>query len=228
MTVTDEQQQPTIGEVIGRNLREWRTASSIRLDDVASAARRWGLAWTRPGVAELEAGRRRLTAEELVLLPVVLNDASGGGSSPTLAELLVGADRLRLSDRASLGREQVEALLASEPPPSALEPPAPADMNELIRTMARESKARRAQHLDLLIDDTEKKASKRLGVPARRVRLVALALWQQPLSAKRDELVEEMAGAAPARSKQALRGHVTRQLMESLAAALAQGVGEEA
>lgn len=222
------QQPPTLIDVIGGNVRHWRTTTGLRQDDIAAAARRWGLAWTSPGVAEIEAGRRRLTAEELVLLPVVLIQASGGRPSPTLAELIEGAPRVALSDRASMSPDQVKALLASDEsrtPPAA---PATTDMNELIRDGIREVKARRASHLELLIDDAEKKASRRLGVPARRIRLAALALWGMPLSAKRDEIVQTMAGEAAVRSKQALRGHVTRQLLADLKTAMAQGVGEEA
>lgn len=221
------EQRLTLTEWIGGNVRDWRASGGVRQDDIVSAGRRWGLAWTRSAVADLEAGRRRLTAEELVLLPIVLNDAAGGAPSPTLEELVAGRGDVALTAQATMALGQVAQILRSDET-LKVKAPAPAtsgDMNETLRAGWREVKARRSHHLALPLDDAEKQAGRRLGVPARRIRTASVALWGRTLSAERDDRVT---GDGSARSKQALRGHVTRQLMESLAATLAQGVGEEA
>jgi len=222
-----DEQRLTLTEWVGGNVRDWRASAGVRQDDIVSAARRWGLAWTRSAVADLEAGRRRLTAEELVLLPIVLNDSAGGAPSPTLEELVAGKGDVALTERATMSLRQVAKILRSDETLKLEAPPATtsADMDDLVRAGWREAKAQRSHHLALPLDDAEKQAGRRLGVPARRIRTASVALWGRTLSAERDARVT---GDGSARSKQALRGHVTRQLMESLAAALAQGVGEEA
>src|SRR5262249_1656132 len=60
--------------VMGTRLREVREAANKRQEDVAVVARKLGLDWTRVTVAAIELGRRRLSLEELLLLPYVFND----------------------------------------------------------------------------------------------------------------------------------------------------------
>lgn len=59
--------------VVGARLREMRTQAGLRQDDVAAAARHFGLRWTRATVAAVETGGRELTVSELLLLPRVLS-----------------------------------------------------------------------------------------------------------------------------------------------------------
>jgi len=223
-----DEQRLTLTEQVGGNVRRWRAVAGVRQDDVVSAARRWGVAWTRSAVADLEAGRRRLTAEELVLLPVVLNDAAGGAASPTIAELVAGTEPLALNDRATLRPEQVVALLSADESVSGLEaPPAQTcdDLPDMILSAARHRDTTHMRQLELPLDDAEKQAGRRLGISARRVRATAVALWGHPLSAERDARAADLAADAPARSKQAVRGHVTRLLLGDLRHALDQNIG---
>jgi transcriptional regulator with XRE-family HTH domain len=60
---------------IGTRLRTLREQYGARQDEVATAARQWGLQWTRATVAAIEIGRRQLSVQEFLLLPYVLKES---------------------------------------------------------------------------------------------------------------------------------------------------------
>ena len=65
--------QPTpFQTVVRRNLRRIRTKLGWRQEDLAQKARARGLRWTANTVTAIEIGRRPVTAEELLLLPTLL------------------------------------------------------------------------------------------------------------------------------------------------------------
>lgn len=68
----------TLASVVGRNLRSARQEAGATRNDVAVWARRYGFpAWRRNTVQTIEDGRRLVTAEELLTLPVILSAACG-------------------------------------------------------------------------------------------------------------------------------------------------------
>jgi hypothetical protein len=109
--------------LLGQRLRSHREGASQRQDDLARAARGYGLAWSRATVAAIETGRRQLSVGELFLLPAVLNRLIGA-SGPVSGSLLV-ADLLperedqwvALTPRARVRVRSLRALLgaAAEP-----------------------------------------------------------------------------------------------------------------
>ena len=72
-------EQPLLGlsfrQAVGAQIRKLREQRGVRQEIVALMARRWGLPWTSATVAQMETGRRHLTAEEWLLLPAVLTRA---------------------------------------------------------------------------------------------------------------------------------------------------------
>ena len=65
--------QPTLFQaVLRRNLRRVRTKLGWRQEDLAQEARARGLRWTANTVTAIEIGRRPVSAEELLLLPTLL------------------------------------------------------------------------------------------------------------------------------------------------------------
>ena len=65
--------QPTLFQtVVRRNLRRIRTKLGWRQEDLAERARARGLKWTGNTVTAIEIGRRPASAEELLLLPTLL------------------------------------------------------------------------------------------------------------------------------------------------------------
>ena len=68
--------QPTLFQtVVRRNLRRIRTKLGWRQEDLAQKARARGLRWTANTVTAIEIGRRPVSAEELLLLPTLLQVA---------------------------------------------------------------------------------------------------------------------------------------------------------
>ncbi len=64
--------------------------------------------------------------------------------------------------------------------------------------------------------DAELKATRKFKVPAFAVALASRKLWSRSLTEKRDQQLSEQMQGKPARTIQALRGHVTRQLLKEL------------
>jgi transcriptional regulator with XRE-family HTH domain len=63
--------------VLGETVRRRREAAGKRQEDMASAARRLGLAWPRSKIAALERGDKAIQLEEFFLLPTLLTEALG-------------------------------------------------------------------------------------------------------------------------------------------------------
>ena len=73
---SNEKQRP-LAEIVGERLKGFREERGLRQADVAAAAAKWGLAWARSSIAALEAGSRNLSLEEVLLLPVIIDDLGG-------------------------------------------------------------------------------------------------------------------------------------------------------
>jgi len=108
--------------LVGQRLHALREGGGKRQEDLAAAARGYGLSWSRATVAAIETGRRRLSVAELLLLPATLNrligaaDPSGG---LRVADLLPerGDQWVAITPRTSVRVQGLRALLgaAAEP-----------------------------------------------------------------------------------------------------------------
>lgn len=237
-----EQSRPTLRQVIGRTVRELREEAGQRQEDVARTAREQGLTWSSSKVAALERGDKALPAEELVLLPLILY-VSGCGDMRSLSDLVSGSDLVALNPRVSVPAEalrlmidgrvgdvEVWSLDTPETREAAANRPGPADMMEAMRRtsagwtalgVSGMSYAAMKRAKDDSALDAEQTASRRLKVPAQTVALAAHAAWGRGLTAERDTRVaERWSSDADARSAQAVRGHVTRELYRELRPAL--------
>lgn len=218
---------------IGKRVKALREAAGVRQEDVATAARACGLSWGRSTVAMLESGKRRLDPEELLLLPVVLQ-VSQVGSFPLL-DLLTGEDEtVELTPQAHAARAEVEKLLAANPETldkNAWTAPGLLSLAEVMKAEAEwsgeRSKWRRRGHtpeqVEVLMRDAageaEQVAARKLGVAPYEVAKAARWLWGHSLTAVRDERAKA-AGELGAESLRAVRGHVTRELVDELRARL--------
>jgi transcriptional regulator with XRE-family HTH domain len=194
---------------VGRRIRKLREEAGRSQDELADAARRAGIDWTRASVASLETGRRGLDAEEFMLLPLAL-------------KILTGRDQWRLGDllpdvwiRMPLGAvthaRSLRRLLAGE----SVE-------GWGVAAGTAEDMDRAA---DRLKEQTEavRHAARRLEVEPGTVSRAAERLWRRSFSEEREQRVAERGGAgASPRSLQAIRGHVTRVLINELRQALEQ------
>lgn len=201
-----------LSEALGRKVRAIRTANGKTQGDVAAAAVGWGLAWAQPIVAALETGRRDLTALELLVLPLVL--AEVGGGSHTLAELLEDVpDMIGTPNGETLSMEVLRRIARGERPQevAAAWEQFRGAVDELDDLLARA--ARR---------EPERHAARALDVHPARVLRFAYQLWGQGLTEERDARLAargDGSGDDP-RRRQALRGHVTRELLAELRQAM--------
>lgn len=198
MTRRDETKP--LSAVIGAGLAAWRAQQGLRQEDVALSARHVGLMWTRPTVAAVELGRRELTATELLLLPVVLEGAAAGISA-RLWELVAEDAKVRVSPETWLIGRQVRYLLG-EPNPR----------QEWLMGEPRAD----------LPTEAERKAAGRLGVAPETVVRRGRARWGHRLDDEREQRLGVTSGV-PARTVQARRGHITRQLIAELQGGSAKG-----
>lgn len=231
---------------VGQRLAELRAEAGRRQEDVAAAARRLGMDWTRATVAAVETGRRQLGLDEFLVLPLVLHEALG---RDTVADLkladLIDAERapqaaaygfdpdLRLAPRVGVNRHVVAWWLEGEP------------ATQGTRFLMTEQEHERLQEampgLDSLLDavdqagmdpqeahwsskgDAEHKAAASLGVLSGPIGPASYLRWGRSLTEERDARLAERADPSdPSRTVQAKRGHITRELIAELRPVLQQ------
>lgn len=231
---------PGLASAIGQRLRALRDEHGVTADTLAMQARRLGLGWQRSTVGTIEAGRRRLTGEELLLLPLLLSMALP--VTVTLRDLLdrdialtgdlvmtPGGFRQLLDERASLyGGYR----LTSQRPAAAGD-----DAQSSVELWRRIERLWPDVHggsrLDLArlraveraaVGEAEQKAARTLECSALDVSAVAHRLWGRGLTEERDRRVAALGHLDdPPAAVRVRRGHVTRALVDELAVALAEG-----
>ncbi len=184
---------------LARRLRAIRKQQGLTQDDVAERARQQGLGWTRATVGKIEAGGRELGLAEFLLLPLIL--------STTIADLVPVADYVALSESVAVPAQALLDLLAGK-------------LNIHTQVM------RPVPHLTVdaqpppirhdALREAERKAAKRLGLDPIELSTLAHKRWGMGLTERRDQLLSEQATAGDPRTRQALRGWVTRQLDKEL------------
>ncbi len=238
--MTGDQDALTLRQWVGQAVRSLREQHGKRQDDVARSARTLGLSWTASKVAALERGDKALPAEELLLLPLVLEKAMCG--QPSLADLLPdGSGTVRLGDQTAMPAAVLAQVVRGEhvdisevDSPSIRESFArieawaeaggPKRSMSIFRAAMAVAPGRDSRELaavERAAGDAERIAARRLGVPSLALIAAALATWGHGLTQERDARAAERAGpGASARTAQAARGHVTRALYRELAPAI--------
>jgi hypothetical protein len=238
--VTGDQDALTLRRWVGQAVRRFRQQHGKRQDDVARSARTLGLTWTASKVAALERGDKALPAEELLLLPLVLAQAQCG--QPSLADLLPqGSGTVRLGDQTTMPAAVLAQVVRGEDidirevdSPTIRESVAqieawakeggPKRMTSIFRAVMAVAPDRNSRELaaaESAAGDAERIAARRLSVPSLAIIAAALATWGHGLTQERDARAAQRAGpGASARTAQAARGHVTRELYRELAPAL--------
>src|ERR1700761_7618124 len=108
-TVRETMQPVEIHVLIGSGIRAARERKGWRQEDAAAQFRFYGLtSWRRSTVADVEAGRRRPSIGDLLLVALALD--------VTLADLIPEDvdERIDLGDGASIGAAEVRALLSDD------------------------------------------------------------------------------------------------------------------
>lgn len=193
----------SLDRAVGDAVRAHRQAQGLTQDQLAEYLRAFGLDWDQGAIARLEAGKKeRLTFRQALQLLLALQiDAAELIDAPdlTMIELAPG---YRL--RADVLRQNLDP--ARPVVPGGVHTPPALDTPDV----------RRAGRI-LSPGEAERKAARKLGVPAQLIVDTAVRLWGRRLPDERDTRLTE---ASSGRSLQAARGHVTRQLLAELAAHL--------
>lgn len=239
-----DERPPTLDQVIGANVRRLREAQGWSQDQFATLARNKGLNWTRSTVAAVEAGAKTLDLGEFLLLVVT--------ASASVNDLLAGSGRVQIAEATPKlsavlavleGRDAYLDLITGDlgfPPFNWAE--IQAALVALGRLQPHSTFQRRRRRYERLAPgitrdpakiaeaeraasgEAEMKAARKLRVDALDLTVAAFGLWNRSLTQERDARVAESeAPNTPSRSIQALRGRVTRQLLEDLKARLKEG-----
>jgi hypothetical protein len=217
-------------DVLAAGVKGARLRLGLRQDDAAARLRAYGLTtWLRGTVAQAETGSRRFSLEEVVLLALAYETIP--------AELVAGKDNelVELAPEARVSVAALRALLSGDA--QALLNLGPQVMDTPATRGGSTKSARSSRFPDVLADarrfgirrhgdvdralerigDPERYAARKLGTTPERINLAALALWGRTLAEERDHRVKQQEGGdTSARGLQALRGHVTRDLMTEL------------
>jgi len=224
-------------EVLAAGVKEARLRLDLRQEDVAARARAYGLStWIRGTVAQAEVGVRRFALEEVLLLALAYETS--------LTELITGDENelVELTPEARLSVGALRTLLSGnrtavhELPAEAVDVPArrgaPSRRSRRFPDVLAEAKRFGIGDRSMLehaldeVGDAERHAARKLGTTPERINIAAMRRWGRTLAEERDHRLALHGADVPARRRQALRGHITRDLMTELEAELSEQTSE--
>jgi transcriptional regulator with XRE-family HTH domain len=240
----------SICDLLRHRVRRLRDERGETRDELARRARRFGLPWTQAAVAHIEDGTRAIPVEEFLLLPFVfgceLADLFATENDPAVLDL--SAPMIELTEQARATGSAVAAVLrgewARQRPGDFFDTPETRDPRHVVgivvEGIARHVERRMKTYkrlwpgatLEELIEAesaadslAESKAAAKLGTDAKYVTVAAFGLWRRSLTEERDRrLSDRVADDISARSRQAARGHITRELLSELEPAIRRHV----
>ena len=193
-------------EVLAAGVKAARMGLGLRQEDAATLLRQLGLAsWIRGTVAQAEVGARRLTPEELVILALAYETTPAAlvvGEDDALVELTPDT-WITVADLRGLWSGRPARIQAPTGPKGAA-----AAARERLKAGGQ---TRRGE-----ASDADRHAARRLGLSLEEATAAATKLWGRTLAEERDRRLAERTGELSPRQLQALRGHVTRELLAEL------------
>lgn len=245
--VVNEDEPREIHTIVGERLKAAREASGVRQEEIAGAMTRFGFTWGRSSVSSLEAGKRKLSVEELMALPMVCQLLK-----ITLPPLIQDGDRIKLSASNWLWGHSGKMLLDAIQQPRVLgrrmpelgdradaagdrATSIPLDTLEAAHsTKAVETftwvyyvgsriwpRLEEIEVEELFFDiqlEVVQKLATRSQVPPEVLTITGYGLWGHSIKEERDLRAARGATFTSKRSEQSARGHVTRELTSELMA----------
>lgn len=185
---------PDLVQVLGQSIRELRQELDVPLEEVADCAQRYGLRWGRSSVAQLENGKRGLSAQELLLLPLILSCAFR--DDITMSHLLYHHEAVRVSESRALTLPGFTVL-------------------GILGGSISSTTGMADDNIEPA-DPIERRVARDLGVDPIDIGYVAGELWGHSAREERDRRVRAADPLASDTRRQALRGRVTRELRAKL------------
>ncbi|MFA1705514.1 hypothetical protein ACDT10_21690 [Mycobacterium intracellulare] len=206
MTGTDD--AVPLRDVIGENARRLRGDATA--DDVAKAARRYGLNWGTGRISDLEHGRVSPTLPTLAALALALSDVRG--AKIALGDLIESDETIALTTALKISSDQLRRFLAGgDMFEFAL--PSPSDAIAELRDQwpVRLHGVPAGALMRLLGDfgEPEERLARDLGLDRERLAAEMAALWRRSYHAERDRRAGVDANAQK-------KGRVARELKAEL------------
>lgn len=216
-------------------MRSLRDQHDVTADAVASRARELGLRWQRSTVASIETGRRGLSAEELLLLPLVLSMAlpvrvslpqlldEEAALSEELTMTRAGFAQLLDPVPGMWGGYRLQSTATATPLTDATNSGPSVERWQRIEQLWPEVHAPRRFDLRRLAaiensasSTAEQNAARALDTTPLEVATVAHRLWGHGLTEERDRRLLDAKNTSVGASVRVRRGHVTRVLLDEL------------
>lgn len=220
----------SIDAIIGRNLTALRHEHSLSQDDVAGAARLFGLRWNSARVSRMERGDSSMSVETLLVLCVVMGELTRGAVNPV--DLVQTESAVRLAPSATLPPEGLDHLMRSDwfGPVSFFteesQSRASEQSQELLDLWAAydaiiESSPVPMTELDALLEQrrhwslTDERNARKLDLTDAQFLVWCYHLWGRLMSQETDLRAPEGATAQK-------RGRITRELLDELRQRIAE------
>jgi hypothetical protein len=204
----------SLAEIAGAQARALRLAADKSLEDVATAARSYGLRWSTGSVGDFEGGRATTSLKTLLVVAAVLRDLTG--RPITLADLFAGNGPVEITENLPVDLSELRDMLAGQPvrmlpeqvvritlklsvPPDVIWP-------ERLRGWHHPELHKRV--LDAL-SESDVRMCKNIGVEPFVGAAAMAKLWGQTFTAERDDRAGLDANAQR-------RGRISRQLKAEL------------
>lgn len=245
-----------MSEVVGERVRMFREAKGVRQEDIANEARKYGFSWGRSSVAALEAGNRDLSVAEFLLLPSMIKKLGGwdeplipptarirlnenlwiqANQIPSFAFALLAPSSI--PDHPPLEEEEDLGVLENDPAPESL-----SVRQQIARRVVLyeyillklwpEQRKNMDSYSIMHSVEIAKKVADRISTPNgtsppwQAVQVFSWGLWGRSIGDERDARTKSRGDYTTKRALQSARGHVTRELIEELQAAISERWGE--
>jgi transcriptional regulator with XRE-family HTH domain len=209
-----------VAEVIGAGARALRLDADVTLEQMARAARIYGLLWTSGRVGDFESGRTAPSLPTLIAATAALGEAIGRPVS--LAELVTGKGQVHINDKLSLDTSALRAALSGETVSAHAIPDfLPAEeMYEMAQLLTSQTRFHWPKRLRAITPDlrsavlrdfseSDARMCKNIGVDQVLGAAAMAALWRRTFTAERDNRAGPDANAQR-------RGQISRQLKADL------------
>ena len=198
----------SLAQVVGAHARELRISAGKKLEDVADAARNYGLPWSTGRVGDFEAGRAAPNLATLFAAAAALGDVVGRPVS--LSELCAGKGQVQINDELSVPLSKLRAAVSGEPvsvkPQKKSTKSTPATPAS-VKLGPAETLA--ATRILMRFRESDSRMCKNIGVDTMTGAWAMGELWGKTFTAARDEIAGPRANAQQ-------RGQIARQLKADL------------